>query len=58
MIEIRRAELRDKPRIVEISSKIWDGEDYLPLIFEKWVDEEGGEFSVITVDDVVAGCAR
>lgn len=58
MIEIRRAELRDKPRIVEISSKIWDGEDYLPLIFEKWVDEEGGEFSVITVDDVVAGCAK
>lgn len=58
MIEIRRAELRDKPRIVEISSKVWDGEDYLPYIFEKWVAEEGGEFSVITVDDVVAGCAK
>lgn len=58
MIEIRRAQLEDKPRIIEISSKIWDGDDYLPHIFEKWVKEEGGEFSVITVDDVVAGCAK
>lgn len=58
MIEIRRAELGDKPRIVEISSKIWDGDDYLPHIFEKWVEEEGGEFSVITVDGVVAGCSK
>ena len=58
MIEIRRAVHEDKPRIVEISSKIWDGEDYLPHIFNKWVDEKGGEFSVITVDGVVAGCAK
>jgi len=58
MIEIRRAKLEDKARIVEISSKIWDGDDYLPHIFEKWVHEEGGEFSVITVDGVVAGCAK
>lgn len=58
MIEIRRAKIEDKPRIVEISSKIWDGEDYLPHIFEKWVNEEGGEFNVITVDNVVAGCAK
>ena len=58
MIEIRRAKMKDKARIVEISSKIWDGEDYLPHIFEKWVNEEGGEFTVITVDDVVAGCAK
>ncbi len=58
MIEIRRAKYEDKPRIVEISSKIWDGDDYLPQIFDKWVEEKGGEFSVITVDGVVAGCSK
>ncbi len=58
MIEIRPAEQADKSRIEEISSKIWDGDDYVPLVFDKWVAQENGEFSVVTVDGVVAGCTK
>jgi len=58
MVEIRRAIPEDKARIVEISSKIWDGDDYLPHIFDKWVEDTEGEFSVITVEGVVAGCSK
>tara|TARA_Y100001933_G_C18898371_1_gene521416 strand:+ start:83 stop:940 length:858 start_codon:yes stop_codon:yes gene_type:complete len=58
MIEIRQAQQSDKARIEEISSKIWDGDDYVPLVFDKWVTQENGEFSVVTVDGVVAGCTK
>jgi len=58
MIEIRRAIPEDKARIIEISSKIWDGDDYLPHIFDKWVKDTEGEFSVVTVEGVVAGCSK
>ncbi len=58
MIEIRRAKPEDKARLKDISSRIWDGDDYIPYVFDKWVVEEGGEFSVITVDGLVAGCAK
>lgn len=58
MIEIRQAQPGDKARIEEISSKIWDGDDYVPLVFDKWVTQENGEFSVVTLDGVVAGCTK
>lgn len=58
MIEIRRARHDDKKRIEEISRDIWEGDDYLPQVFDAWVEETGGEFSVITVDGRVAGCAK
>lgn len=57
-ITIRKAELKDKDRLIEISSKIWDGYDYIPHIFDKWVEDEKGEFTVIEVDSKVMGCAK
>lgn len=41
--------------IVDISKNIWDGSDYLPKIFHKWVDEKEGCFlGVVENDKVVA----
>ncbi len=58
MIELRRARQGDKARIEDISSRIWEGDDYLPHVFDKWVDEQEGEFTVITVHGDVAGCSK
>jgi N-acetylglutamate synthase-like GNAT family acetyltransferase len=58
MIELRRARHEDKGRIEDISSRIWEGDDYLPQVFEKWVDEKTGEFTVIAVNGTVAGCSK
>lgn len=41
MIEYRQLTHEDYEDIVDISKDIWDGEDYLPLVFHKWVDSEG-----------------
>lgn len=44
---IRKANAKDKDDILAISSKIWDGEDFVPKVFDKWINEEKGEFTVI-----------
>ena len=29
----------DKERVFDISSKIWEGDDYVPSIFENWIND-------------------
>lgn len=40
-IEYRRLTHEDYGDILDISKHIWDGCDYLPMVFHKWVDEDG-----------------
>ncbi|MBL4938472.1 GNAT family N-acetyltransferase [Clostridium sp. YIM B02515] len=41
MIELRRITPEDYDDIVDISKSIWEGSDYLPKLFHKWVNDEG-----------------
>jgi len=41
MIELRRITLEDYDDIVDISKSIWEGSDYLPKLFHKWINDEG-----------------
>lgn len=41
MIEYRRLTHEDYDDIIDISKDIWEGYDYLPGVFHKWVDESG-----------------
>jgi len=44
--------------VAAISAQIWDGYDYVPLMFDKWVGDTTGEFSLICVDNEVAGFGK
>ena len=44
MLKVRKIRPSDKARAIEITKDIWDGDDYLPLVFDKWVKEKEGEF--------------
>jgi len=57
-IELRRARSEDKPRILEISSQIWEGNDYVPVVFDDWLSDTTGEFVVAVVDGVLVGFAH
>ncbi|MBU0490570.1 MAG: GNAT family N-acetyltransferase [Chloroflexi bacterium] len=62
-ITIRRATPQDKPRILEISSQIWDGDDYIPHVIDEWLaDAAAGsaaaELAVAVVDGDVVAFAR
>ncbi|OAA31277.1 hypothetical protein AT15_07210 [Kosmotoga arenicorallina S304] len=40
----RKVETGDFKKVVELTSGIWDGEDYIPSVFEKWINERNGYF--------------
>jgi hypothetical protein len=42
----------------EISSRIWDGMDYIPGVFDEWVADEEGEFTAVLLDGALVGCAK
>jgi GNAT superfamily N-acetyltransferase len=43
---VRRARPEDKPAVVEFSSKIWEGWDYLPRVYDRWLEDPRGAFLV------------
>ena len=38
---VRPMRMADKPAVMRISSRIWEGNDYVPLFFDRWVKESG-----------------
>jgi GNAT superfamily N-acetyltransferase len=38
---VRPMKMADKPAVMRISSRIWEGSDYVPLFFDRWVREGG-----------------
>ncbi len=57
-IELRAARVEDKPRILEISSQVWEGTDYVPLVLDLWLADEAGQFLVALIDGKVVGFAH
>jgi hypothetical protein len=58
MFTLRRMRPDDKPRLMEIASRIWDGTDYLPRVFDEWVEDATGEFTAVLLDGRVVGCGK
>ena len=54
---IREIRLSDKARVLEISSQIWEGDDYLPLVFDEWVNDDG-VFAGLWENDILVGFGK
>jgi GNAT superfamily N-acetyltransferase len=48
----------DEDRVREITSDVWEGRDYIPRVFARWVSDAGAEFQAAEVDGVVVGVQR
>jgi len=57
-LTVRRARSRDKNRILEISSRIWDGVDYVPSVLDEWLADDTCELAVTERDGIVIAFAR
>jgi GNAT superfamily N-acetyltransferase len=57
-IKIRNAEPDDKAAILEISKKIWNGHDYLPMVWDDWLADKVGRLIVATVNGRTVGVAH
>jgi GNAT superfamily N-acetyltransferase len=45
-IAIRPARLEDRDAVIALCAHIWEGEDYVPDVFDDWVADPRGEFTV------------
>lgn len=58
MFLFRPAELKDREAVEKISAKIWDGDDYMPYVFDAWCADPDGEFTMIEFEEKVVGFAK
>jgi len=58
MLSFRPAALADRPAVVEICSRIWDGDDYVPAVFDDWLAQPEGQFTAAELDGKVVGVAK
>ncbi len=54
----RQLTLEDKDQVIRICKTIWDGDDYIPNIFEEWVEEDNSYFIGLFNDDNLIGFGR
>jgi GNAT superfamily N-acetyltransferase len=43
---------------MEITARVWEGTDYLPHVFDRWLAEPGASFEVAELDGLVVGLQR
>jgi len=57
-IVLRRARQEDREKVIEVESKSTPNLSYVPDVFDMFVSDEVGEFSVAEMDGEVVGCGK
>lgn len=57
-ITLRPVRPADRDRIVEMTKEVWEGHDYIPRVFDRWVADAGAAFEAAEIDGVVVGLQR
>ena len=55
---IRPARTEDRAALEAMAAQIWEGEDYLPRVFDKWLADPHGGFFVAELHGQVIGSAK
>ena len=57
-IRFRAIRRDDRERLRAIATRVWEGHDYLPAVFDRWVEEPGSYFGGLELDGRLVGCGR
>ncbi|MDA4124989.1 MAG: GNAT family N-acetyltransferase [Thaumarchaeota archaeon] len=57
-VRIRDAEPSDKNRLMSFIKDIWGGHDYIPYVWDEWLDDKSGRMFVVDIDGVPVGMNR
>jgi hypothetical protein len=55
---VRKARLEDREEILEMSSRIWGGTDYLPLVWDTWLADKRGTLLTVTLGGKPVGVSK
>lgn len=56
--QFRRVTLADRPAMLAICATVWEGDDYLPRYFDRWVAADGGQFTALESEGQVVALAK
>ena len=54
-LSVRPVRPTDRDRVMEITKDVWEGRDYVPKVFERWVSDAGASFQAAELDGAVVG---
>jgi len=57
-LTLRPVRPADRERALEITRDVWEGRDYVPRVFDRWVSDAGAEFQAAEIEGVVVGLQR
>ena len=57
-LTLRPVRPADEDRVVEMTADVWDGHDYIPRVFDRWVSDAGAAFQAAELDGIVVGVQR
>jgi predicted PurR-regulated permease PerM/GNAT superfamily N-acetyltransferase len=57
-VQIRPARATDKPAVEAICAQIWEGEDYIPEMWDEWLADPHGQLAVAELAGQIVGFAK
>ena len=57
-LTLRPVRPADRDRVTELTREVWDGRDYIPRVFDRWLSDAGAAFEAAEIDGVVVGVQR
>jgi N-acetylglutamate synthase-like GNAT family acetyltransferase len=57
-VKIRELRSSDRSDVLEISRHVWDGHDYLPAVFESWLNDKNSHFYGVDVEGRIVPVAN
>jgi GNAT superfamily N-acetyltransferase len=54
----RPAQARDRAPVIEFCKGIWDGDDYVPEVWDDWINDPKGILAVAELDGHAIGCSK
>ncbi len=57
-LKFRKAVPEDKPAVIAICAQIWEGDDYIPEVWDEWIADPYGQLSVVELEGKVVGLGK
>ncbi|MBC7320220.1 GNAT family N-acetyltransferase [bacterium] len=58
MLVLEKVTSEDKEEVLSFTSKTWEWGDYIPEVFDEWLDPKNGDFIKVVLDNKIVGISH